>query len=220
MSRRVLFAVTPAGGGFTGTPIAGSLVKTGQTPTLSRPWADSPIAGQIIKTGYQPNLSNIKAGNITKTGQTPVLSIGFPFTPIAGALVKTGQTPSLTRPWADSPVAGSMPKTGAIPTLVISSPSFSGTPLAGLLAKQGANPQIQLPAPFKGGGAYPGGERKRRRKREYLRLPDGKLVEVAADLTPEEFARRLKSRIDEQQLAADEEAIGAIFYMMMLDDED
>lgn len=83
-------------------PATGSLVKTGQVPTLTRKFIFTPGTGSLVKTG-----------------QIPTLTRKFTFTPGTGSLVKTGQQPTLYAPF--TPKTGSIVKTGHIPILTISS---------------------------------------------------------------------------------------------------
>ena len=141
----------PAGGGFTGTTVAGALVKTGQVATLSVSggvqlrsplfvnrggWTPKHQPLSVFVRGPLPAVATVLAtvpGSIVKTGQAAVLARAGALTTVAGSLIKTGQIAGLSFTRVLTTVPGSLVKTGQVATISFAAGYLQSTVPGGLV---------------------------------------------------------------------------------------
>lgn len=122
---------------------AGSLVITGQTPTLISNTKLTPTAGSLTISGNAPNIVQGRlitptAGALTITGVAPSLIRGSVIQPTVGALSLSGNISTLSTDTRIAPSAGALTLTGFQPDIQISSAGNTNrTPSGGTLAITG-----------------------------------------------------------------------------------
>lgn len=157
LNRRIYFGAA-ASSGTTVTPSSGSLVLTGNAPTVTVPATTiSAGVGSLTITGNSPTVSTpVTAtpgvGSLVLTGNAPTVTV--PNTTVAagvGSLVITGYAPTITVPQAGVvyPDVGILTLTGNAPTITV--PGVVVTPGVGSLTLTGNAPTISTPVTVNAG---------------------------------------------------------------------
>ena len=126
-------------------PGSGSLVITGQLPTLLHNRIISPASGSVVLTGQVPVSSvgvivSPDSGSVVLTGQTPTLQRADVTLPDSGLVVLTGQAPIVLEAKLILPDSGAVTITGQVP---ISSVGVIVSPDSGSVILTGQTPTIQ-----------------------------------------------------------------------------